>query len=1226
MILREVLMKKIFVILVAFTLLFATSAFAQEQNLEQKIKLLYNDEIEKDIAWFIELEKEMTGKYKANDFNFVMLAYRKGNAYKKSLEYNIAEKEYKKAESILKQLGNNKKEELAGLQSKIGDIWFGIGRYPLALEWYNKALVNCTELYGEKSYESGNLYNSLGNIYSSQGNYKKATEFYNKSLEIINILEGEDSINAGILYGNLGSVAYGAEKYDEALKLFEKTLKIIELNNGKDSPNAAPIYSNIGDVYSALGDLDRALVYYKEAIRINEKSFGANHPGNINLYGNYANALCDAERFYDALDYWLRSLDLSLAYKSFTVATSNILRQFADFWVSIIPGAPNDYFLKWDGVEKELKKIYNGVSDAESQKAFRSFIPDYKGAHSPYDLAVLLCNMALPLLQYVNNAEDSQTAIACYITLGNANFYEGKYDEAISNLKKAEDLINKHENLNSVTGIVYSNLGECYYKKGDENTSITYYNKAFKAFSYSRDYNDIFECMGNLLHYNFNNTKFIQSAIDFGIQSTEKARLESISLKSNFQKKALPLYYNALEYSINNLKNEKQAFEYSEAMKSRGFLDQLGTETALNLDGVTQSEKTKIHTLSEKISESRRMIERGGETTSSQAVTELEAAEKELANLDAEISKRIPKYSQLRNPKSITAEEAQKWIGNNRTVLEYIIWNDDYRSVNNREISGSSYCIALSKDKIKVFELDKNYDYSSAVNRIRNAITSLKPEKDFEKERNELYSKLLEPVTTFLENSSEVLIVPDINLSFLPFDILRKNSSSNEFGQEHSVTFIPSVSVSSLLSKSKKDLGQAIAFGGAWYNKNLSANQHKSTLEKTKTSADRKFQVINTKTDELSKSQQNYAKKNFTESNPVNYFSSKNFFWNDLPGTLLEVTTLQKNVFNSKNLLLKTQEEATEKNLKELSKNGTLAKYPILHFACHGYFDNNIAEMCSIVFSEVSGLFSKTSTEDGYLTVSEVSELNLNADMVCLSACETGLGEIRAGDGIVGLSRAFMVAGARNVGVSLWSVDDSATCAFMERMYKKRKDGMSYAEAYRSVKNEFRKDPKYSHPFYWAAFALYGGSHVDDNSKTSFTMPNIKDNDDWPFPIYGLTLGESTKNDIIKVSATKSENDDYEYYVKGHNFRCNTNGTLLMVNLSKDSPWPEELLKKGYNKNFSYSQWKKFFISKGYSIVSSSPQKLVVARKTPIYHDISIDFYEKGKKSGDLIICGNSFW
>lgn len=162
-----------------------------------------------------------------------------------------------------------------------------------------------------------------------------------------------------------------------------------------------------------------------------------------------------------------------------------------------------------------------------------------------------------------------------------------------------------------------------------------------------------------------------------------------------------------------------------------------------------------------------------------------------------------------------------------------------------------------------------------------------------------------------------------------------------------------------------------------------------------------------------------------------------------------------------------------EMNEKQLSKSGELSKYGILHFACHGYFDKSLAEMSSVLFSEVSGKLTDSSQDDGYLTIGEAAVLNLNAEIVCLSACETGLGEVKAGDGIIGLSRAFVVAGAKHVGASLWCVDDSATAKFMSSMYKKVTKGMDYVTAYQKTKAEFRKDEDFSHPYYWSAFVLY---------------------------------------------------------------------------------------------------------------------------------------------------------
>jgi CHAT domain-containing protein len=127
--------------------------------------------------------------------------------------------------------------------------------------------------------------------------------------------------------------------------------------------------------------------------------------------------------------------------------------------------------------------------------------------------------------------------------------------------------------------------------------------------------------------------------------------------------------------------------------------------------------------------------------------------------------------------------------------------------------------------------------------------------------------------------------------------------------------------------------------------------------------------------------------------------------------------------------------EVSEKKVKDLSGAGTLKTYPVIHFACHGYFNEEDPAMSGIVFSEVSGLVN--TGEDGYLTVPEIALLDMDARMVVLSACETGLGQVKRGDGMVGLARSFLVAGARNVGVSLWSIRDEATVEVMGRLYRK---------------------------------------------------------------------------------------------------------------------------------------------------------------------------------------------
>jgi len=194
--------------------------------------------------------------------------------------------------------------------------------------------------------------------------------------------------------------------------------------------------------------------------------------------------------------------------------------------------------------------------------------------------------------------------------------------------------------------------------------------------------------------------------------------------------------------------------------------------------------------------------------------------------------------------------------------------------------------------------------------------------------------------------------------------------------------------------------------------------------------------------------------------------------WWDLPGTETEVRNLRGMVSSPNQILALFGNEVSEERIKRMSEAGTLKNYPVIHFACHGYFDEADAGRSGIVLSEVSGLLGNG--EDGYLTIPEIAVLNMQSRMVMLSACETGLAAVKRGDGMVGMARAFMVAGTENVGVSLWSISDEGTAEFMTRLYGKViKGGLSFREAYYLVKQEFRKDARYSHPYYWAAFTMY---------------------------------------------------------------------------------------------------------------------------------------------------------
>jgi CHAT domain-containing protein len=149
-----------------------------------------------------------------------------------------------------------------------------------------------------------------------------------------------------------------------------------------------------------------------------------------------------------------------------------------------------------------------------------------------------------------------------------------------------------------------------------------------------------------------------------------------------------------------------------------------------------------------------------------------------------------------------------------------------------------------------------------------------------------------------------------------------------------------------------------------------------------------------------------------------------------------------------------------------------LGKYRMIHFATHGLLNSEHPELSGLVFSLVN---QRGEPQNGFLRLHEVYNLSLPAELVVLSACQTGLGKDVKGEGLIGLTRGFMYAGAARVVASLWQVDDSATAQLMKRFYAKiLGDGLHPAAALREAQIEMWKQKRWQAPYYWAGFMLQG--------------------------------------------------------------------------------------------------------------------------------------------------------
>ena len=158
---------------------------------------------------------------------------------------------------------------------------------------------------------------------------------------------------------------------------------------------------------------------------------------------------------------------------------------------------------------------------------------------------------------------------------------------------------------------------------------------------------------------------------------------------------------------------------------------------------------------------------------------------------------------------------------------------------------------------------------------------------------------------------------------------------------------------------------------------------------------------------------------------------------------------------------------------RETATSAELSQYQIVHFATHALLDTRRPELSGIVLSLVN---KEGDEQDGFLRAHEIYNLKLPAELVVLSGCRTGLGKEVRGEGLIGLTRGFMYAGAKRVAVSLWKVEDKPTAELMARFYKRMlgQEKLSAAAALRAAQLEMWKDKRWSLPYYWAGFMLQG--------------------------------------------------------------------------------------------------------------------------------------------------------
>jgi len=465
-----------------------------------------------------------------------------------------------------------------------------------------------------------------------------------------------------------------------------------------------------------------------------------------------------------------------------------------------------------------------------------------------------------------------------------------------------------------------------------------------------------------------------------------------------------------------------------------------------------------------------------------------------------------------KEPEVLTLSQAQSLLGNDDVVLVYA--NADWRekiliaftrtSVKGMILDDRSFLrdvINLTKGKSSSetqtqrgnlnFVVDKLLSkeaagptsdsdiFEIAINYYRNFLTKKVAEDQLSKM---FYQLLINPVSSFIGSKQNIIISPDGLLNYLPFETLQANSGKYLIASKN-IRYAQSLGVLDLLNQRNYSPNRKymLAFGGSVYDEGTFREKMEIPDDEVlpeeqfdgPTKLDMSFlSMARTPSDLLlTESLRSELNQDPNQSMRATYKKLGITTMNNLPGTLYEVEQIEKVVPDIKAY---TMFQSNEFYVKHLNKKKELSNFKVLHFATHGLTIPVLPELSAVVLS----IYDNERSEDGFLRTEEINKLDIQADFVNLSACETGLGKIYGGEGVVGLTQSFLIAGANGLSVSLWSVDDRSTAIFMVEMYRKvNQQGMDYYQAIAQTKREFiegKYGDYYSKPFFWAPFVYYG--------------------------------------------------------------------------------------------------------------------------------------------------------
>ncbi len=914
---------------------------------------------------------------------------------------------------------------------------------------------------GDRKWVAETLH-QLGVAHFRLWEYGQAAEDLHRSAELWRALGNWRRL--GDVLNEAGRTDRKLDQIEEAKTHFEEALALSRQTGDKDLEG--DVANNLGTVLTALGEAGSAIEHLEKSLRLarEERDRQAETSALINL-GSAYDELGEREQ---ARDYYLAALGLAQELEK-KEDQATVFNNLGDTYYAL-----GDWEQAIENFEKALAlnlELRDRLNEAKT-------LNNLSLVHEKSEQIPEAYRFGQRALERARENGDQEVQTTALTTLAYVSLGANRPGEALERCQQALPLAQSKDHKSATLFA----LGIAHRQLGDRAAAREALQEAL-ALSQDRDPNREAAITLELARLRRDEGD-LQGAADLaakavGLIESIRSRVVDQDLRAVFLASRQSYYGFYIDILMElhgrdaNGGYAARAFEQSERARARGLLDILAEAMAgirQGADAELLKEERRLRGEINALDRHRQELftDRASPGKMAEAVRRLEKAIDGYKKLESELKASSPGYSALTRPEPLGLEKLQNEVVGDALLLEYALGEE------------RSYLWAVTADSLTSFVLPPRSEIEEAarlfyrhltarnhsvVGRESPAERSLRiAEADAEASRAaaKLSQMILKPAEPLL-GRGPLLVVSDGALQYVPFSALPLPSSKSrgraavlliERHGRHGVVSLPSASVLTVLRDDvPKSLQEAVELKvlAALGNPVFRSNDPRLTkLRRQGVIPEEDGASVNT--------------RGSGRSNRMPDLSRLR----SLPFSGIETEAIISLIPEEDQRLKAIGFEASLAR----ATGGELAQYRFVHFATHGIVDSEQPELSSLVLSMFN---ERGETQDGLLRLPDIYNLRLNADLVVLSACETALGKEIRGEGLIGLTRGFMYAGASRVLASLWGIDDQSTADLMERFYRGLLiEGLSVPEALRQAQLEIARQTKWKSPYYWAGFSLQG--------------------------------------------------------------------------------------------------------------------------------------------------------